>query len=134
MISSLVSFIVCLIALAMAKVPYYGLIALGLAVLDLIPVLGSGIVLIPWAIISFIAGDTQLVITLIILFVATFLIDQILEPIILGKSVGLKPIYTLLITVAAMLILSPALGAIVGSIASIIVAVIIDMKQTRKEN
>ncbi len=76
LISSLVSFIVCLIALAMAKVPYYGLIALGLAVLDLIPVLGSGIVLIPWAIISFIAGDTKLVITLIILFVATFLIDQ----------------------------------------------------------
>ena len=134
LISSFIGFIISLIGLGYGGVPYYGLIAFALAILDLIPVLGSGLVLIPWAAISLINDNNKLAIILIALFIASFLMEQILEPLILGKSIGLKPLYTLSITIISMIIFSPAIGAIVGSIISIIISVIIDMRKTHKFN
>lgn len=131
-ISASLSFIILLIALKLGNVPYYGLIAIIIAIVDIMPVLGSGIVLIPWSIISYSTGNIQLALILVLAFVITFLIDQLLVPLLLGRSIGLKPVYTIIITLASMLLLSPALGAIVGSILSIILAVIIDMKKSQK--
>lgn len=127
-ISSLINFIVLLFGLKYANVSYYGLIAFAIAVVDVLPVLGAGIVLIPWAIIVLIQGNTSLAITLIVLYVITFVLEQILQPIILGKSIGLKPLYTLGITLVCMFVLTPGVGAIVGALVSIMVAVFIDMK------
>lgn len=130
-ITSIVSFVILLIGLYLGDVPYFGLIAFLIAVADLLPVIGSGIILIPWAIIAFAQQNTKLAFILIITYVITFLIEQILQPILLGKSVGLKPLYTLLITIASMIIFSPAIGAIIGSIISIVVGVGLDMKNSR---
>ncbi len=129
-IVSAISFFLLLLALYIGEVPYYGLVALLIAVVDLVPVLGSGIVLIPWSIISFVSSDRELAFILIITYVLTFLIEQLLTPILLGKSVGLKPVYTLLITIISMIIFSPALGAIIGAIISIIIGVLVDMKKS----
>lgn len=131
LITSAVCFVLLLIGLYLGEVPYFGLIAFIIAAVDMLPVLGSGIILIPWAVISLISSNTKLAFILIIVFVLTFLIEQILQPILLGRSVGLKPLYTLLITVFSMVIFTPALGAIIGSIISIVIAVIIDMKNSR---
>ncbi|WP_073997930.1 AI-2E family transporter [Anaerococcus urinomassiliensis] len=131
LITSAVCFVLLLIGLYVGQVPYFGLVAFVIAAVDMLPVLGSGIILIPWAVISLISSNTKLAFILIIVFVLTFLIEQILQPILLGKSVGLKPLYTLLITVFSMIIFTPALGAIIGSIISIVIAVIIDMKNSR---
>ncbi len=131
LITSAVCFVLLLIGLYVGQVPYFGLVAFVIADVDMLPVLGSGIILIPWAVISLISSNTKLAFILIIVFVLTFLIEQILQPILLGKSVGLKPLYTLLITVFSMIIFTPALGAIIGSIISIVIAVIIDMKNSR---
>lgn len=131
LITSAVCFVLLLIGLYLGEVPYFGLIAFIIAAVDMLPVLGSGIILIPWAVISLISSNTKLAFILIIVFVLTFLIEQILQPILLGKSVGLKPLYTLLITVFSMIIFSPALGAIIGSIISIVIGVIVDMKNSR---
>lgn len=131
LITSAVCFVLLLIGLYLGEVPYFGLIAFIIAAVDMLPVLGSGIILIPWAVISLISSNAKLAFILIIVFVLTFLIEQILQPILLGKSVGLKPLYTLLITVFSMIIFTPALGAIIGSIISIVIAVIIDMKNSR---
>lgn len=131
LITSAVCFVLLLIGLYVGQVPYFGRVAFVIAAVDMLPVLGSGIILIPWAVISLISSNTKLAFILIIVFVLTFLIEQILQPILLGKSVGLKPLYTLLITVFSMIIFTPALGAIIGSIISIVIAVIIDMKNSR---
>lgn len=127
LISALISFLVLLIGLKIAKIPYYGLVALAIAIVDLLPIVGSGIILIPWAIISYASSNPHLAFILILIFVITFLIDQLLLPLLLGKSIGLKPIYTMLITGISMI----TLGAIVGSIISIVLAVILDMKKAR---
>ena len=57
LISSLVSFIVILIGLKMANVPYYGLLAFVIGIVDVLPFIGAGFVLLPWAIITLIKGN-----------------------------------------------------------------------------
>lgn len=131
LITSAVCFVLLLIGLYIGEVPYFGLVAFVIAAVDMLPVLGSGIILIPWSIIAFAQTNHKLAFILIIIFILSFVIEQVLQPLIFGKSVGLKPIYTLLITIISMIIFSPAPGAIIGSIISIIIAVIIDIKNSR---
>lgn len=65
------------------------------ALVDIIPVLGTGTVVIPWAIYSFIMGDTPFAIGLIILYIFITIIRQVLEPKLVAMNVGVHPILTL---------------------------------------
>ncbi len=129
-IASLINFVVMAIGFKIAKVPYYILIALIVGIFDLLPVVGGGVILIPWAIIALVSGNVSQGLILIVVYLITLVLKQIVEPIILGKGIGLKSIYTLIITIVSMIVLTPGIGAIVGAILSIIVAVVIDMKKT----
>ena len=68
-----------------------------IAVLDVLPVIGVGAVLLPWALYSFITGGVGLGIGLVVLYVVHTVIRQLAEPKILGKSLGVHPIITLLL-------------------------------------
>lgn len=127
-ISSLINMIILTIGLGWAGVSMYGLVAFFIAIVDLMPVLGSGIVLVPWAIIVLIGGNTKLAASLVVLYIITILVKQIVEPLILGKTIGLKPLYTLGITLVSMIVLGPAVGALVGAVVSILVAVFLDLR------
>ena len=74
--------------------------ALGIAVLialfDILPVVGSGIVLLPWAVISIVSGDLATGIGLAVLYVVVLVVRQVVEPKIVGDRVGLHPIVTLM--------------------------------------
>lgn len=70
-------------------------ISLITALVDIIPVLGTGTVVIPWAIYSFIMGDTPFAIGLVILYVIITVIRQVLEPKLVAMNVGVHPILTL---------------------------------------
>ena len=129
LLSSLINFVILAIGLGVFKIKYFILIAFLIALVDLLPFLGSGIVLIPWSVILFFMGNVKLSISLAMLFVLTFLVNQILRPIFLGKSIGLKPIFTVLITGISMLILSPGLGALVGSLISMMLGVFFEVKE-----
>lgn len=129
LLSSLINFVILAIGLGVFKIKYFILIAFLIALVDLLPFLGSGIVLIPWSVILFFMGNVKLSISIAILFVLTFLVNQILRPIFLGKSIGLKPVFTVLITGISMLILSPGLGALVGSIISMMFGVFFEVKE-----
>lgn len=129
LLSSLINFVILAIGLGVFKIKYFILIAFLIALVDLLPFLGSGIILIPWSLILFFMGNVKLSISLAILFVLTFLVNQILRPIFLGKSIGLKPVFTVLITGISMLILSPGLGALVGSIISMMLGVFFEVKE-----
>lgn len=129
LLSSLINFVILAIGLGVFKIKYFILIAFLIALVDLLPFLGSGIVLIPWSVILFFMGNVKLSISLAILFVLTFLVNQILRPIFLGKSIGLRPVFTVLITGISMLIFSPGLGALVGSIISMVIGVFFEVKE-----
>ena len=76
------------------------LLALLIAVLDILPVLGTGTILIPWAILSFIRGNFFLGIGLVVLYVVITVIRNVVEPRLVGKQMELHPV----VTFASMLI------------------------------
>ena len=65
------------------------------ALLDALPLLGTGTVLIPWALVRMAAGDVALGLGLLGLYGAAALIRNILEPKLLGAQLGLSPLLTL---------------------------------------
>ena len=84
------------LGLALLGVERSGLIALAIGVLDAFPVVGSGMILLPWAAVSYIAGDIPRGAGLLTLYVWVTVFRQYIEPRILGKHVGLRPVVTLL--------------------------------------
>ena len=82
------------------RVEYAFLLALLIALVDLLPVLGVGAVLIPWSLLLLLQRNFRLGVGLLILFAAVAVIRQIMEPRLLGKSLGLDPLLTLFVTYA----------------------------------
>ena len=70
--------------------------ALFIGFVDALPILGSGTVMIPWAIISGINGDINLGIAIIVLLIIMSIVRQVLEPKLVSKNIGVHPIFTLI--------------------------------------
>ena len=123
-----ITFLILSIALSILKVPYSILIALGISLVDVLPVVGSGIIIVPWTIISFIMGNSYLGKALAIIYIILIITRQILEPKILGKAIGVRPLYTFLATIVGSLVLGP-IGLIVGPLLAVLVNSIIKTKK-----
>ena len=81
--------------LALLRVPYAGMIAMVVAVLDILPVLGTGSVLIPWGILAAVNGNWKMAVGILVLYLVITIIRNILEPKLVGQQVGLHPVLTL---------------------------------------
>ena len=88
--------IILFIGFELLQVNYSFLIALGIAFLDVLPVFGTGAVLCPWAIIDAISGNYTRAIVLIVIYLICQVIKQLLQPKMVGDSIGLNPLATLL--------------------------------------
>lgn len=86
---------------------YIAIIAFVTCIVDIVPVLGTGTVLIPWAIYSFITGNVGLGIGLAVLYAVITVLRQIIEPKLVANQVGLPAIAT----IAAMFIGARLFGA-----------------------
>ncbi|MFV0382099.1 MAG: sporulation integral membrane protein YtvI [Breznakia sp.] len=71
-------------------------IALVIAIFDILPVLGTGGVMIPWVLISLINGDTSLALQLLVIYGVITVVRNVVEPKIVGEQVGTHPIMMLL--------------------------------------
>lgn len=91
----LITFAEVFIGLSLLGVNYAFILAVVIAVVDILPVLGTGAVLIPWAIFAFLGGNTSLGIGLCVLYAVTLIARQIIEPKIIGSTLGLHPLMTL---------------------------------------
>lgn len=112
------------IGLHIVGVRYAFLIAVLVALVDLLPVLGSGAVLLPWSVVAFLSRDLRTGIGLLVLYGVVTLVRQVAEPKIVGNSLGLHPLATL----AAMYVafrLFGAIGLILGPCAAIVIKVLI---------
>lgn len=74
---------------------YIYLIALAICIFDILPVAGSGGILIPWAIISLVMGNVPQAVGLLIIYAVITVIRQYLEPKIVGDTLGVNPLITL---------------------------------------
>lgn len=120
----LISFSICLIGLYIfyfckLNVRYPLLIALGIGFIDALPILGSGSIMIPWAIISGLNGDLTLGICILTLWIIMTLIRQFLEPRIVSGNIGIHPIFTIAAMYTGFKFLG-VLGMFVGPIVLII--------------
>lgn len=88
-------YLLLFVGLKIAGVNYVSLVALGIAFLDLLPVFGTGTVLIPWAIIKVIGGHYTTAVILAALWGIGQLVRQLIQPKIVGESLGMPPIPTL---------------------------------------
>jgi predicted PurR-regulated permease PerM len=126
-----ITFIILTIGLNMIDIKFYILIALIIAIIDILPAIGSGIVMIPWSLINFISGNGQFAKNLAILYVILLVIRQIIEPYILGKNIGIRPLYTFLATILGSIILGP-IGIILGPLIAVIITSILRSKDNYK--
>lgn len=79
-----------------AKIEHVIPLALLTALVDILPVLGVGTVLIPWAAADMLSGNMSRAVMLIILYVIIIIIRNFLEPKLVGQRFGLHPALTLL--------------------------------------
>ncbi len=92
-----VIYVVLFVGLLILKVKYAWLVGLGIAVLDMLPIFGTGIVLIPWALIKLISGDFVKCIGLLILSGVAFVIHQVIQPKLISDEVGMNPFVSLIV-------------------------------------
>lgn len=90
-----VIYVVLTIGLILLKVRYAWLIGFGIAFLDMLPVFGTGTVLTPWAVIKFFSGNYATAAGMIVLYVVALLVHQLIQPKLIGESVGMNPFATL---------------------------------------
>ena len=81
-----------MLALGAFRVRYGLLIGLVIGVADALPVLGAGLFLIPWSLLSFLTGDIRTGVLAAALYVGAVVIRQVLEPRLVGKHLGLYPL------------------------------------------
>lgn len=91
----LITFLELLAAFIIIGVEYSFVLALVIALVDVLPVLGTGTVLIPWGAVSLISGNYGLGIGLLITYAVITVVRQIIEPRIIGKFIGLSPLAAL---------------------------------------
>ncbi len=123
----LITYAVILVGLVLLGRPYALLLALVIAVLDLLPVIGVGTVLVPWSVYELVLGDTGVGVGLLVLFAAHTFIRQLAEPKIVGKTLGVHPIITLL-----LLYVGYSLFGFVGLLLVPIVTVLIEITVREK--
>lgn len=81
--------------LAILRVDYWLLLGVVIALIDALPVLGAGVVLIPWALFAFLQENSALGIGLLVVYGCVWVLRTALSPKLVGNRVGLPPLASL---------------------------------------
>ncbi len=111
---------ILLVGLSVLQTDYALLLALLISFLDFLPFFGTGTVLIPWGLIKLLSGDYRMALGLFILYGVSQLVRQLIQPKIVGDTIGLDPLLTLL-----FLYIGYRLGGIAGMILAVPIGMII---------
>lgn len=105
--------VLSLVGLRLLGVNYVLLFGVLIALLDLLPMVGPGALLLPWALLEGLQGDGQLAVGLPVLLAAIIVGRQIVEPRIMGAGLGLHPLASLLAGFLGLAVFGP-LGLLLG--------------------
>ncbi len=121
----LVTYAIVCVGFLLLRIPYGPIWAVLIALVDAVPMLGTGTVLLPWALVSLLQGSGLQALGLVGIFLLATVSRSVLEPRLLGKHIGLDPLITLLAMYAGYrffgfwgLILAPISAAAVKAAAS----------------
>lgn len=126
LIMMVITFTELFIGFSIIRVKYPLLLAFVIAVIDALPVLGTGGVLIPWSLYSFVTGDIRMGISTLVLYIVVLVIRQTVEPRVLGKQIGMYPLLTLLAMYTGLKLIG-FLGLIIGPISFLLIRNILIM-------
>lgn len=107
----IITFFELFLGFMILEISNFVLYAFLISLVDLLPVFGTGTVLMPWAIFMFLQNDLKLGFGLTMLYIVIVVIRNFLEPKIIGKQVGINPIFTLI-----FIFLGLRIGGIIGMI------------------
>jgi len=91
-----VTFVILTFSFLILRIPHGLLFAALIALIDALPVLGTGTVLLPWALFAFLGGDFTLGIGLLVTYGTVSVVHSVMEPRFVGEQLGLHPIATLM--------------------------------------
>ena len=115
-----INWIVCSFAFFLIKNPYFFLLGMVIAVLDAMPVIGSGLFLVPWSIFEFLKQDYFAAAILITAYLISLFSREILEAKLLGKGMGLNP-FLMLAAIYIGVELFGASGIFLGPIGAVLI-------------
>lgn len=108
-----VTFTESFIGLTLIGIDYAFILAIIIAIFDILPVLGTGGIYIPWAIVNIIMGNFRLGIALLVLYGIITVVRYMIEPKVVGQQLGIHPVVTLMSMFAGLKIIG-APGLILG--------------------
>lgn len=119
-------FAILAVGFVVTRQSYALLLALGLSVLDFIPIVGSGTVMVPWAVIALFLGDYPAAIRMMAIWGVIAMFRRVMEPKFVGDQTGLSPILSLVSIYVGMrlagvwgMILAPILVLVCQNLAQI---------------
>lgn len=115
-----ITFTEVFIGLSIIGIDYVLLMAFLTALIDALPVLGAGSVLIPWSVYSFLTGDVRMGISTLVLYLVVLIVRQVIEPKVVGHQIGVYPLMTLLAMYTGLRLIGFA-GLILGPITYLII-------------
>lgn len=113
-------FVIIAFVLSILAAPYSLVVAAATAILDALPFFGSGLTLIPLAVVYFISGNMKLGIGYTIIYIAIMLLRRFLEPKLVSDKMGFNPVLTLVAMYAGYKLWSVG-GLIMGPIVLMVI-------------
>lgn len=115
-----VIFGILLVGFFVLQVHFQFLLALLIALLDFLPFFGTGTALIPWMVYKVLVGNYKMAIGLVVLYAVTQLVRQVIQPKLVGDSIGMKPLVTLV-----LLFVGYKIGGIIAMIFAVPIGMIV---------
>ncbi len=116
-----ITFAIMLVGMLIMRVKNAIIVAFIISLLDLLPLIGVGTVLVPWSVFQFAIGSPARAVGLIVLLIVHEIVRQFAEPKIIGKSLGINPIVSLILLYVGYslfgflgLFITPIVGMLIG--------------------
>lgn len=106
--------VILLVGFFVLRIKYALLWAILISILDFLPFFGTGTALIPWAALKVLSGNYKFAVGLIIIYLVSQLVRQVIQPKIVGDTIGLNPLSTMVFMY---------IGYKIGGIIAMIIAV-----------
>ncbi len=115
-----ITFLITISGLYLTGIPYALTMAIIIGVVDALPILGTGAVLVPWSVTNMLLGNYSIGIPLLILYAVILVTRQIIEPKIMGRNIGLHPLATLISLYIGLRVFG-VIGILIGPLILIII-------------
>ena len=116
--------ILCIIALLIIKNPYAVVLGILIGIVDMLPVFGTGTVLLPWALFELVNKNVTSAAVLVSAYVVTYFVREIMESKCMGDKTGIPPFVMLMVIFLGIMIYG-IMGFILGPVSYCIMKALI---------